>query len=241
MFDTTGYALMTVAVATALIHTLIPDHWLPFVLIGNARRWRLGTTVAVSGVSALIHVMLSIVLGILALAIGEVAASAVGETLERSGAVLLVVFGFGYALWAWRKGGHFHPGGERLHLQPDGTHCDGHEGDGNPDHLHYHADDRLIEGGVGPNAWWLAFIIGVNPCVLILPVIMASAGQGAKAVAAVCVAYAVPSALLMVGLSAMGVAGGRRIRLPLAARYMEMVSGLLIGVLGVAILFLERH
>ena len=129
MFDTTGYALMTVAVATALFHTLIPDHWLPFVLIGNARGWRGGTTAVISGVSALIHVALSIVLGILALSIGEVAASAVGETLERSGAVLLVVFGVGYALWSWRKGGHFHPGGAKFHLEADDAHCDGHEGE----------------------------------------------------------------------------------------------------------------
>ena len=53
MFDATGYALVTVAVATALFHTLIPDHWLPFVLIGNARRWRVGTTIVISGTSAL--------------------------------------------------------------------------------------------------------------------------------------------------------------------------------------------
>jgi len=241
VFETTGYALMTVAVATALFHTLIPDHWLPFVLIGNARGWRVGTTVAVSGVSALIHVMLSIVLGVLALAIGEVAASAVGETLERSGAVLLVVFGVGYALWSWHKGGHFHPGGARFHLENDDTHCDGHEGDRNPEHLHYHADDRLIAAGAGPNAWWLAFIIGVNPCVLILPLIIASAAQGARAVAGVCIAYAIPSVLLMVGLSTLGVAGGRRFRVPLAARHMELISGLLIAALGVLILLLENH
>ena len=241
MFDTTGYALMTVAVATALFHTLIPDHCLPFVLIGNARGWRVGTTVAVSGVSALIHVMLSILLGMLALAIGGVAASAVGETLERSGAVLLVVFGVGYALWAWRKGGHFHPGGARVHLETDDARCDGHEGDRNTEHLHYHADDQLIAGGAGPNAWWLAFIIGANPCVLILPVIMASASQGATAVVAVCIAYAIPSVLLMVGLSTLGVAGGRRFRLPLAARYMELISGLLIAALGVLILLLEHR
>jgi nickel/cobalt exporter len=241
VFDTTGYALISVAVSTALLHTLIPDHWLPFVLIGNARGWRAGTTVAVSGVSALIHVVLSIVLGVAALAIGKVTASAVGETLERSGAVLLVAFGVGYAWWSWRKGGHFHPGGAKAHLESVDAHCDGHEGDLNPEHLHYHADDQLIAGGAGPNAWWLAFIIGINPCVLILPVIMASAAQGAKAVAAVCVAYAIPSVALMVGLSTLGVSGGRRFRLPLAARHMELISGLLIAALGVLILVVEHQ
>ncbi len=239
MLDSTGYALLTVATATALFHTLIPDHWLPFVLIGNAQRWKVGMTVAVSGVSALIHVSLSIVLGLLALALGAAAAGAVGETLERAGAVLLLLFGAAYAVWAWRKGGHFHPGGERVHLDDPERPCDGSEGDAHPEHLHYHADDQLIVGRVGRNPWWLALIIGVNPCVLILPIIMTSASQGAAVVAVVCLAYAVPSALLMVGLSALGVAGARRVRLPLAARYMELASGVLIAALGLVVLAME--
>jgi len=31
--------LLATAAATAAFHTLIPDHWLPFVLVGRARRW----------------------------------------------------------------------------------------------------------------------------------------------------------------------------------------------------------
>ena len=44
---------------------------------------------------------------------------------------------------------------------------------------------------------------------------------------------------LMVGLSVLGVAGTRGIRLPGAARHMEMASGLLIMILGLLVLWLE--
>ena len=138
--------LLTTAGATALLHTLIPDHWLPFVLIGRARGWSGGTTGLVSGISALIHVSLSIVLGLATLGIGLGAAEVVGESLERAGAVLLILFGLIYAWWAWRKGGHFHPGGSLLHSHDAHDSCAGSEGDGNPEHLHYHADDTLIRG-----------------------------------------------------------------------------------------------
>jgi hypothetical protein len=239
VLDGTGYALATVALGTALIHTLIPDHWLPFVLIGNARHWSVATTIAVSGVAALIHVVLSIALGLGALALGLTAGLALGETFERVGSVLLLLFGLAYALWAWRKGGHFHPGGARLHRHaaPDG--CAGDEGPGHPEHLHYHADGRWIAGGDAVGAWWLALVVGANPCVLILPVILETARRGATAVVAVCLAYAVPTTLLMTGLSALGVAGGRRVRLPLAARHMEMASGLMIAALGALLLVVE--
>jgi ABC-type nickel/cobalt efflux system permease component RcnA len=228
--------LFITAAATAVLHTLIPDHWLPFVLIGRSRGWRPLTTAVISGVSALIHVLLSVALGLTALAVGVKAAEAVGESLERGGALLLVAFGLGYAVWAWRKGGHFHPGGAVLH-SGQGPGCPGGEGPGNPDHLHYHADAELIRGRPGWGALGMALIVGLNPCVLVLPLMLEAQSRGE--IWAVSLAYGVPTIFLIVVLSAVGVAGGRRIRLPGVARHMEMASGLLIAALGAVIWFLE--
>lgn len=239
MHESTVYFLLSTAAGTALLHTLIPDHWLPFVLIGRARKWSAGATALVSGVSALIHAALSIALGLVALGIGLTAGEIIGETLERAGAVLLVLFGLAYAAWAWRKGGHFHPGGGLLHSHEASAACAGGEGHAHPEHLHYHADDDLIRGKPGWSAMGLALIVGLNPCVLVLPIMLASANKGAMVLWLVVAAYIVPTVLLMVGLSVLGVAGGRRIPVPGAARYMEAASGLLIAVLGVAFWFLE--
>src|SRR6185436_1051693 len=126
--DATLSLMLATAVSTALFHTLIPDHWLPFVLIGRARGWSLGTTAMVSGFSALLHAGLSILLALVTLVIGLETAHARGIVLERASGVLLLVFGLAYALWAWRKGGHFHPGGSLLHRHAHAD-CDGREGD----------------------------------------------------------------------------------------------------------------
>lgn len=231
MGETTGFALLSLALSTALLHTLIPDHWLPFVLIGRAQAWSLRGTAAVAGASAAIHALLSIALALAALGVGASTAEALGGTLERTGAWLLVGFGVAYAAWAWRKGGHFHPGGERLHAARAAP-CDGREGPSHPDHLHYHADDALIRGRAGRGRWWLATIVGLNPCVLLLPIVFASAREGALAVVLVSIAYTVPTVGLMVGLSVLGVAGARRLPVPVAARYMEVASGLLVAAVG---------
>jgi ABC-type nickel/cobalt efflux system permease component RcnA len=233
--------LLTTAGATALFHTLIPDHWLPFVLVGKARGWSVGTTALVSGFSALIHVALSVVLGLATLGIGLAAVEVIGETLEHAGGVLLVLFGLTYAIWSWRKGGHFHPGGRLFHTHDHGEPCRGEEGDRNPEHLHYHADGELIRGKPGWSGIGLAVIIGVNPCVLILPIMLASANKGTTAFWSVVAAYVIPTVILMVGLSVIGVAGGRKIPVPGAARYMELASGLLIALLGLAFLLFEGH
>ena len=241
MADSPFYVILTAtAIATAVFHTLIPDHWLPFVLIGRARGWDSRKTAAVSGSSALIHTGLSVVLGLVALRIGREATAAVGETLERVSGVLLIVFGVVYAAWAWKKGGHFHPGGAMLHREEEGPDCDGREGHGHPGHLYYHADRQLIEGSGRRGALYLAVIVGVNPCVLVLPIILAASQHGPGMVALVSGAYSATTIALMVGLSVAGVAGIRRFEPPGAARYMEMLSGLLIAAVGVVFWLLEH-
>lgn len=232
--------LLATAAATAAFHTLIPDHWLPFVLVGRARGWSGRTTAAVSGLSALVHTVLSLALGLAALLLGQSVAHAVGERLERGSGILLVVFGTAYALWAWRKGGHFHPGGALLHASDEADHCDGHEGPESVDHLHYHADDAWIGEEAGKGAVPLALIVGLNPCVLVLPIMVATADQGAGALALVTGAYSITTIALMVGLSVAGVVGTRRIPVPPIARHMETASGLLIAGVGLVFLLIER-
>lgn len=239
MVDANLYMLLMTASGTAVVHTLIPDHWLPFVLIGRARNWSARTTAVVSAVSALIHVGLSVVLGLLTLGLGVAASEVIGQPLARAAGLLLVLFGLIYALWAWRKGGHFHPGGGLLHQDGQRPTCDGQEGDADPEHQYFHADVDLIRSRGKWTGLWLALIIGANPCVLLIPIMLIAAEQGSTMIALVSVAYAGPTVLLMVGLSVLGVAGTRRIRLPGAARHMEMASGLLIMFLGLLILGLE--
>ncbi len=234
------YLLLGTTVATALFHTLIPDHWLPFVLMGRARGWSLRTTAALSTLSAAIHTLLSVALGLAAVFVGHETALAVGQSLESMGGVLLVLFGLGYAAWSWRKGGHFHPGGARMHGHADARACSGEEGPANPSHLHYHADDALIRGRTDRGGLYLAVIVGANPCVLILPLLLAALDRGPEAIVAVSLSYSVTTTALMVALSVVGVAGTRMLRVPGIARYMEAASGMLIALLGAALLLLEH-
>jgi ABC-type nickel/cobalt efflux system permease component RcnA len=230
---------LATAGGTALLHTLIPDHWLPFVLIGRARRWNGRTTALVSGLSSLVHVLLSLCLGMITVRMGMSAAAAIGESMHVASAVLLILFGLIYAFWAWNKGGHFHPGGRLLHAHVQEKTCDGSEGHSHPEHLHYHADEGLIRGSPGGGGFWLALIVGANPCILILPVMIATVGSGRTVFWLVVLVYAVPTVILTVGLSVLGVVAGRMFRVPLAAKHMEAASGLLIALLGALFLWLE--
>jgi hypothetical protein len=118
--------------------------------------------------------------------------------------------------------------------EPSAVACAGGEG-AHERHLHYHADRGWIEGGrPGLGAVGLAVIVGVNPCVLILPLLLAAIGRGPLMLALVTLAYAVPTVVLMVGLSVLGVRTRRRVPLAGAVRYVEPASGLLVALVGLA-------
>ena len=196
-------------------------------------------TALISGFSAIVHTVLSILLGLAAVGIGRASAETLGHALEKSSHILLIVFGLLYAIWAWRKGGHFHPGGAHVHDGDAGHACAGEEGDSDPEHLHYHADAQLIREKTRFQAWWLAFIIGANPCLLLMPLLVETAPQGPGPILLVTLSYSVPTILLMVGLSALGVSGTIKIQLPVAARHMEAASGLLVAILGIVLWWVE--
>jgi len=40
----------------ALLHVMIPTHWLPFVLVGRAQGWALGRVLSAAGAAAVGHI-----------------------------------------------------------------------------------------------------------------------------------------------------------------------------------------
>jgi len=97
----------------------------------------------------------------------------------------------------------------------------------------------MIHGSDRRGGMYLAVIIGLNPCVVILPVMLSSVEFGTATVGVVTAVYAVTTTVLMVGLAVLGVAGTRRIPVPDISRHMETASGVLIALTGVVLLLLE--
>jgi len=89
----------------ALLHTLIPSHWLCFVVVGRAQGWRPGKTLIVAAGAGLLHVTSTVVLGVAVVAFGEAFLKPEGEILERvSGLVLIALGGLYLALHLFRTG-----------------------------------------------------------------------------------------------------------------------------------------
>jgi len=65
------WLLAQTAATIGFVHTVVgPDHYLPFIVISRARKWSLPKTLFISFLCGLGHVLSSVVLGFLGIALG---------------------------------------------------------------------------------------------------------------------------------------------------------------------------
>ncbi|KAG5064542.1 hypothetical protein JHK85_005725 [Glycine max] len=91
----------------SLLHSFIPTHWLPFSIVGRAQKWTLSTTLIVTALGAILHVISTSLLGITAITMANTIAGE--ETVHKVASLLLVFLGGSYImLFLMGKGGHSH-------------------------------------------------------------------------------------------------------------------------------------
>ena len=238
MIQETAGILITAAASTAAVHTLVPDHWLPFVLMGRAQKWSLLKTAWIAGLSALVHVGISLILGALALGVGMGAARAMGDKLGVLTGVLLCLFGIAYSAWAIRSGGHSHAHTYgRPHLDSmtsgDSPTDSGASRSIEGSHTHEPASQSAAHKA---SAYSLLVIVGIHPCVLALPILFAAAPLGTSGAVLVASTYAFCTITAMVAVTLVGLTAARQIRMGFLEKHGDLLTGVIIFVVGVFIL-----
>lgn len=93
----------------SVIHALIPNHWLPIVLMGRTEHWSTRESVGIAALSGLIHTTSTILLGGVIGFIGYKLSEEYEDLTHILASLLLVVIGLVY-LFLGRK--HQHHGGQ---------------------------------------------------------------------------------------------------------------------------------
>jgi hypothetical protein len=203
-------AIGVTAVTVGSLHTLAPDHWVPFAALGRAQRWSAARTARVTIVCGLGHVTVSVLLGLVALVAGLEIVAAFGRRLESWAGLVLIAFGLGYAVWGLRRAAR---------------HAHGH--------AHRHYDHVHDASGVTP--WTLFLLFSADPCVAVIPLIVAAAPFGAGAVAGVALLYELATIATMTGLVLLAWRGVAGFRARWIDRYGDAAAGGLIAGLGITL------
>jgi nickel/cobalt exporter len=225
------------AATLGFVHTLLgPDHYLPFIVIGRARRWALPKTLFISFLCGLGHVLSSVVIGFAGIALGIAIFRLEGiESFRGSlAAWLLIGFGFAYFIWGLQRAIKNKPHRHR-HLHVDGeehNHLHTHQ-----QVAHSHIHDEKVKSPLTP---WILFVIFVfGPCEPLIPLLMYPAAQhNIGGVVFVTIAFGATTILTMLAIIAAASWGVRFIRLGFLERYVHAIAGAMIFISGISVQFL---
>jgi putative Mn2+ efflux pump MntP len=90
------FTVIAGTVLLAFVHALIPNHWLPLVAVARAEKWKIKEVTSITLISALAHVLGTVILGLVLGFIGKELQEKFGSTIHMVSAILLIVFGLVY-------------------------------------------------------------------------------------------------------------------------------------------------
>ena len=212
-----------------------PDHYLPFIVMARARKWSLLKTTWITVLCGVGHVLSSIILGIIGIALG-ISINKLGAIESFRGGIaawLLIAFGVGYLVW-----GLFRARRNRPHV-----HWHAHEDMSSQIHRHTHSkvDLHVHKGeGVKNLTPWILFTIFVfGPCETLIPLLMYPAAKSNifGLVLAVGV-FGLVTIMTMLGIVILLSFGTNLLPMSRLERYTHALAGATICICGIAIKFL---
>lgn len=212
-----GGLFLTLAGAAAgvgALHTLAPDHWVPFAALARAQRWSAAKTARITVLCGFGHVTVSALLGLLGLVFGRAIFEKAGARMEAVAGILLVGFGLAYGVWGMRRAA-----GRRVH---------GHA------HVHY---DHVHDASKS-TAWSLFLLFSADPCVAVIPLLFAAAPLGTAPTVGIVLLYEAATIATMIVLVLPARAGFERLRFPWLDHWGDAVAGGVIAATGLAVMAL---
>jgi sulfite exporter TauE/SafE len=234
MTDSIGLLSIT-ALSLGFFHTLLgPDHYLPFIVLSEAKKWSTRKTMLITFFCGIGHVLSSVILGMIGIAAGISVAKLVHIESFRGNiaAWLFIAFGLIYMIISVRNlikrkkhsHSHYHIGGVSHY----------HEHDHHSEHTHVH------ETEVVKTTPWVLFLIFVfGPCEPLIPILMYPAAKnniaGSVFVSILFSAVTIATMMTIVLAFKMGL---KKVSLKPLEKYSHLLAGAMIFFSGIAIEFL---
>jgi nickel/cobalt exporter len=228
-------ALLAAAAGVGFGHAILPDHWVPLAVLGRTRRYPLARVARLSGLAGVAHVLVSILLGAVIIAVGLQFRSTVQGAQNTIIGCLLIVTGVGFAI---------------VELSGRGHHRAPHQGHG---HAHAHGHDHGAVDQPAPEATageldqriaaresrlrglaavMVPFGAAASPDLTILPVFVAATTAGVTAAIGSLVIFAAVTIATIVGLTLAACFGGYQIRGQWLERWGNACTALVLIVIG---------
>lgn len=208
-------ALLLAAAGVGFGHAVLPDHWVPLAVLGRTKRYPLARIARLSGMAGIAHVLVSILLGGIIIAVGLQFRSSVENAENAIIGGLLIATGVGFALLELTGHGHHH-----------------HDHDHHHDHVHSHPP----AGSRGLLAVMVPFGAAASPDLTILPVFLAAAAVGPGAAIGSLAIFAGVTITTIVGMTLAAAHSGYQIHGEWLDRWGNLITALVLIVIGALVL-----
>jgi putative Mn2+ efflux pump MntP len=193
-------AAVIAAAGVGFGHAILPDHWAPLAVLGRTHHYPLRKVARLSGLAGVAHVLVSIVLGGVIVAIGLQFRSTIEHAQNAIVGSLLIATGVAFLVVELTGRGHSHP---HPHPHPHShTHTHTHE----HEHEHEHGGRSSLLAVMVP------FGAAASPDLTILPVFLAATAAGTGAAIGSLIAFAVATIGTITALTVFAAAGGYQVR-----------------------------
>ncbi|WP_010419707.1 sulfite exporter TauE/SafE family protein [Anaerophaga thermohalophila] len=203
------------AASIGFVHTILgPDHYLPFIMIGQARKWNLSKTLILTAVCGIAHVLSSVLIGIAGIIIGMQVQKLtwIEEIRGNLAAWGLIAFGLAYAVWGLR---HYFK------------------------HKNLKAKNDNSVNSTRTTPWMLFIIFILGPCEPLIPILMYPAAHySVQALIMVTTVFAVVTIGTMLITVWAAFSGLSQLNMHKLQPYSHFLAGIIIFASGISIQFL---
>ncbi len=105
------FLLISAVTVVGVLHTIVPDHWVPIALIARQRKWSKTETISAAIKAGTGHVLSTLAIALVVWFAGVAVATHFGHLVDLASSVALIGFGLWIAIASWletRGGGHGH-------------------------------------------------------------------------------------------------------------------------------------
>ncbi len=203
--------LIGAVIAVGVLHTIVPDHWVPITLLARQQRWSRRETALAAFRAGTGHVLSTLFIGLIVWIAGAAFATRFGSIVSMISSLALIGFGAWIAISSIRE------------MQSAAEH-------------HHDHDHDLPGHAPRSNRTALLLILGSSPMVEGIPAFFAAGKYGIGLIAIMSVAFAISTIATYVVLCIYSAAGLQRVRLGSFEKYGEVISGAFIALVGVVFL-----
>ncbi len=206
-------ALLLAAATVGILHMSAPDHWATLIALGRMSKWGRARLLEVGVMTAVGHVVLSVVLGFAIVAVGVAFSAQASADVTAAVGLAMVVGGLAYGLRELRAGG--------------------------TEDYEREAAEGLAkgEGRFGRRFRYFAVLgAALSPDLAILPVFLLALPMGLGFAVATALVFGVASTLALLFFLVLGMAGMARVFERVPPKYNDALVGFVIAGVGAYVL-----